>query len=69
MNTTETEAWTHGTDGQLPEEKRVGRTECKNVEGLAKEHICKTHRHRQLCGDGQARGKGGLGGGKQRKGQ
>ena len=26
------------------------------MKGLAKEHICITHRHRQQCGDGQREG-------------
>ena len=34
----------------------------KEVKGLAKEHICTTHRHRQQCGDGQKEGGAGLGG-------
>ena len=38
----------------------------KNEKGLAKDHICTTHRHRQQCGDSQREGGQGLGKGEQR---
>ena len=40
----------------------------KEVKGLAKEHICTTHRHRPQCGDGQREVGAGRGGGGQRGG-
>ena len=43
----EPSAWIHGRDWQLSEG-----TGWKKGEGLAKEHICITHRHRLQCGDG-----------------
>ena len=33
------------------------------MKGLAVEHICITHRHRQQCGDGQRKGELEAGGG------
>ena len=39
------------------------------MKGLAKAHVCVTHRHRQQCGDGQREGgMVGLGGGEPRMG-
>ena len=42
-------------------EELGGETEWKKVKGLAKEHACVTHGHRQQCGDGHSgRGSRGL---------
>ena len=39
-------------------ERGEGRTGCKKVKGLAKEHICMTHSYRQQCDEGQRERRG-----------
>ena len=46
--------------------QREGGGWVKEGEGISQRHACITHRHRQLCGDGQREGGYGMDGGMQR---
>ena len=60
-----TEVWIQGTDWQLSSGEQGWGPGWKMVKGLAKEHICTTHRQTTVWWWPEGRGIQGLGGGEQ----